>query len=501
MTDPASSDPGPAQAEKDAASALAGAPSHSTSPSPVHAGRLNRLLTSRKSLVVLYLVFLAAYLAASGTRLRRHSAYNHFVYLAQGWLEGHLDLNRQPPNENDWARVEVFNLRDGRVVKGQYGRAGGPADRFYPLAGKSFTVPEEDIASRHWVRYVSFPPLPAAVMLPFVALTGLQFNDVLFTVLWAALNPVLLFGLLESLRRRGHSTRSPTENLWMTVAFGAGSVYWYSSVIGQVWYTAHVVGVTCSVAYAWAAIDAARPAWAGLFLGLGFATRTPMVFMFPLFVFEAVRTSGGWARLRADRLPSRDLLKKLARFALPAGAVIGVLLLHNFLRFQQWGEFGHKYLNIVWQDRIQRFGLFNYHFLSRNLSAALVLLPRILPSAPYVKISVHGMSLLVTSPFLIYLLRPAHRHALAPALWLTVLATALPSLLYQNSGYVQFGYRFSLDYMVLFVVLLAVGARPLSRVWKSLIVVAMVVNLFGALTFDRSAQFTYDDSFFPHGNN
>lgn len=465
------------------------------------ASRLDRFLAQRKALVAIYLAFLAAYLAASGSRLARHTPYNHFSYLAQGWLEGHLDLNRQPPNENDWARVEEIQTRDGRVLRGVYGRAGGPSDRFYPLSGKSFTLTEDQIASRRWIRYVSFPPFPAVVMLPFVAATGLSFNDVVFTVVWAAANPMLLFLLLESLRKRGHSTRTPTQNLWLTIAFGVGSVLFYSSVIGQVWYTAHVVGVTCAIVYAWAAVDAARPALAGLALGLGFATRTPMLFMVPLFLLEAVRATGGWARLRGEKRPSRELVGKLVRFALPAAAIVAVLLLHNYLRFQQWGEFGHKYLNIVWQDRIQRFGLFNYHFLSRNLSAALTLLPRILPTEPYVKVSVHGMSLLVTSPFLVYLLRPAQRHALAPALWLTVLFTALPSLLYQNSGYVQFGYRFSLDYMVFFVMLLALGGRRITVVWKALIAIAIAVNLFGALTFDRAPRFTYDDTFFPHGNN
>ena len=37
--------------------------------------------------------------------------------------------------------------------------------------------------------------------------------------------------------------------------------------------------------------------------------------------------------------------------------------------------------------------------------------------------------------------------------------TALPSLLYQNSGYIQFGYRFSLDYFVFLVLLIAIGGR------------------------------------------
>lgn len=461
---------------------------------------LDSFLSSRRALVVLYLAFLAAYLAGSGGRLRHHSPYNHFVYLADGWLHGRLDLRVPPPNENDWARVEVLTLRDGRTLKGMWGKTGA-VDRFHPLSGRSLTISDQEIVSRSAIRYVSFPPFPAVVMLPFVAVFGLSLNDVVFTVLWSAANPVLLFLLLGNLRKRGLSTRTPTDDLWLTIAFGVGSVYYYSSVLGQVWYTAHVIGVTMALGYVWSSLEARRPALAGVFLALGFATRTPMAFMFPLFVLEAVRVTGGWERLRAELRPSRELLRLLVRFALPAGALVALLLVHNYLRFERWFEFGHKYLVIVWQDRIQRFGLFNYHFLSRNLATALVLLPRILIAYPFVKISVHGMSMFVTSPWLGYLFRPLERSRIAPALWLTVLATAIPSLLYQNSGYVQFGYRFSLDYVVCLMLLLAVGGRRLGGVFRVLVVVAVVINAFGAVVFDRYPQFTYDDTFFPHGLN
>jgi hypothetical protein len=49
--------------------------------------------------------------------------------------------------------------------------------------------------------------------------------------------------------------------------------------------------------------------------------------------------------------------------------------------------------------------------------------------------------------------------------------------------------------------LLAVGNRRLSWLFKALLIAAAAVNLFGAITFDRYMQFTYDDSFFPNGNN
>src|SRR4029077_18183127 len=52
-----------------------------------------------------------------------------------------------------------------------------------------------------------------------------------------------------------------------------------------------------------------------------------------------------------------------------------------------------------------------------------------------------GMSLLVTSPNLAYTVLPQEKSPLTKALWFTILATALPDLLYQNSGYVQWGFR------------------------------------------------------------
>jgi hypothetical protein len=462
--------------------------------------RIARLLSGWRGFIIVYLVFSCAYLGASGGRLRQHSMYNHYVYLAEGWLHGRLALEGQPPNENDWAKVDVFKLKDGRELRGTYGsRTGGPTDRFYPLRGPSVTVPEAEIVSRSSIRYVSFPPFPAVLMAPLVAIWGLRFNDVLFTALWAGLNPALLLLLLADLRRRGLSRRSVTDDLWLTALLGVGSVYYYCAVLGQVWFTALVVAVTLSIGYVWASLGAERPALAGLCVGLGFATRPPWLVM-PLFLWEAVRVSGGWTALRT-REGWRALMPRLTRFAIPV-AVIGALLAwHNQARFGNSFEFGHRFLNVQWQERIGRFGLFNYHFLSRNLAAALVLLPRIMARAPFVKISQHGMSLLVTSPNLAYTVMPQDRNELTCPLWLTIAAVAIPSLLYQNSGYIQFGYRFSLDYMIYFVVLLAIGNRRFTPRFKGLVVVAFAINLFLAITFDRYMEFSYDDSFFPNGNN
>ena len=81
-------------------------------------------------------------------------------------------------------------------------------------------------------------------------------------------------------------------------------------------------------------------------------------------------------------------------------------------------------------------------------------------------------------------------------LWLSILPIFVVHALYQNDGWVQFGYRFSLDYTVFLVLLLALGGRKLGWTARTLILVGIAVNLFGAITFGRMPQFAYD-GFFP----
>jgi hypothetical protein len=449
--------------------------------------------------LLIYVAALAAYLGAAGGRLTRHSNDNHYVYLADSLLHGRLDMRQKPPHENDWARVEELTLNDGRKVRGATLRVGGP-NRFRTTKGQVLVLPPGDVATRNHRYYVSFPPLPAVLMMPFVAIFGLAMNDVLFNVLLAALAPALLFMLLRRLREEQLSARTETDDLWLTALFGLGTVFYYASVIGQVWYSAHVVAVLCTIGYAWCALGARAPVWAGVFLGLAFLCRAlPATLMFPLFVWEAVRISrredaGAAGFLRATDW--RRVLLLLVRFGTPVVVLGLVAAAFNYARFDSFTEFGHTYLNVRWTGRIQRWGLFNYHFLSRNLAAFLVLTPRIMARAPYVQVSWHGMSLFLTTPIFIYLLWPKIRDRLHWPLWLSVLPIFITHALYQNDGWVQFGYRFSLDYTVFLVLLLAVGGRKLGWTARTLILVGIAINLFGAITFQRMPQ-CYYDGFFP----
>lgn len=410
---------------------------------PAHAGwpaRAAGALRARRLELLLLLGGLAILAAFSGPRLLRQSHAPHFVYQADAWLHGQLHLRVPPPDLNDWARV---------------------GDRWY----------------------VSFPPGPALLMLPGVALFGFQFVDVPFTVLFAGANVLLLFLVLEKLRRAGDSPRTRGEDAALALLFAFGTVAFSCSIRGEVWFTAEVLGVTATALYLLAAHRAEHPALAGLAWSFAAVTRAPLVFTAVYFLAEVVADGGalGAARVAASwRDPRR--WRRVLRFAAGAAPLLAFAAWANWARFGSPADFGHAHF---WQNRvnadIQRHGLFSLHYLEKQLHAAFTRLPHL--EGGRLRYDPEGMSLFLTTPLFALLLWPRARPRLHALLWLTVAVTALPGFLYQNTGYVQFGYRFSLDYTPYLFLLLAMGARPMNGWFWALGLAGVAVNTWGALAF------------------
>jgi hypothetical protein len=158
----------------------------------------------------------------------------------------------------------------------------------------------------------------------------------------------------------------------------------------------------------------------------------------------------------------------------------------NWVRFGSFTEFGHSHLhaNRV-NSQIQQYGLFHYAFLERNLHAAFTRLPVIKFHPLEIGFDGDGMSLLVTTPLLLLLLWPEQRPRLHRSLWLTTALVAVPGFFYQNSGWFQFGFRFSLDYTPYLIVLLSLGRRQFTRAFWALALAGVGVNAWGAAFFNR----------------
>jgi hypothetical protein len=410
--------------------------------------------------VVLFLVSFAVLASFSSQRFLRQSAAPHFIYQAQSWLEGRLDVDPEVlPNLEDWACV--------RMVGGEKVRCEGrplPSDRWY----------------------VSFPSFPAVVMLPFVALHGYQFNDTSFGVIVGALAVALFYALLRFLAKEGESARNRNENIALSLILAFGTVFFYCAIRGEVWFSAEVMGVALTCLYVRNAVQAHRPVLAGLFFSMATLTRTPLLFAGLFFVLEALCPGPDrLGQLRAFATSWKPAARKLGLFALGAAPLAFLAAAYNVYRFGKLGEFGHAFLynNRVNAD-IDRYGLFDVAYLSRNLQAAFLKLPQVSLKPLQLAYDPHGLTLLLTLPLLVFLFFPKTRPRLHWPLWLTVAVCALPGLFYQNTGYMQFGFRFSLDYTPYLLLLFAIGAWSLrNRFVLAAVVLGVLVNFWGAVAF------------------
>ncbi len=408
--------------------------------------------TRRRRLLLaagVYLLATVVYFAfAARATLTSHTPWNHFALLAEAWLEGRLDLGGAPPA---YAGFNDFAHFDGK-----------------------------------W--FIVFPPFPAVLLLPLVLLGGsaVEVQDGQFFIWLAGIGPAVLYLAIEKLRRSGRSELSTSGAVLLALLFAFGTVYFFSAEQGTVWYAAHVVGVGLGALYVLFALDAERPVLSGVMLGLGFLTRSPLLFAAPLFLLEAVRVS-------ARPFDVGGLLQRCGWFFVPIAGAIGFALWHNHARFGDPFDFGYQHLTVVWKARMLKWGLFDFHYLGRNLGVLLTSLPWVAPESATVPFQVngHGLALWVTSPFYLWLLWPRRTASPHLALWLTVAAVAIPTLLYQNTGWVQFGYRFSNDYAVFLFALLACGRYRLGTLFWVAAGWSLLVNGFGAATFGREEYRDY----------
>ncbi|HVH43418.1 MAG TPA: hypothetical protein VM925_13785 [Labilithrix sp.] len=451
---------------------------------------------SRRVLIglAIYAACLVVFALMAGDRLTGHTPYNHYALLADAWLHGRHHLLGSPPS---YTGMNDFALFDSK-----------------------------------W--FISFPPFPAVLMLPLVWLSGSpeNFRDGQFIVWLAGIGPAVLFLVLEKLRRTGRSERSEVDNVRLALLFAFGSVYFFSAVQGTVWFAAHVVGVGLAALFVLFALDAERPALAGAMLGCMFLTRTTTTLVGVFFAFELVRIAYVRRGL-AEGEPSRSLpaegtfldraaatvsgldralfVKQLVRFSVPVLVAFAFASWMNNARFGNpapWA-FGHEYLQVGWKTRIDRWGLFGFHFLPRNLAVMLGSLPwKPVPTEPKVPlellgmtfrvphymISGHGLALWWTTPIYLWLVRPKKVDFLWGAAALAALGPCAMNLLYQNSGWFQFGYRFSNDYAVFLFVLLAISTPRFSRAFWLAAAWAVLWNTFGAASFERPKY----DAFYSH---
>jgi hypothetical protein len=426
--------------------------------------------------------------------------YNHFVWQAEAFLHGTAVI--------DWP-VQASATSPGNAY----------FQDVYPmrvLTGDP-TTPGA---------LLPFPPLPAIVLMPFVAIWGLATDHRAVSVLLGAIDVGIAWWALGRLRV------SRRVRLATTIFFAFGTVFWYAAQLGTTWFFAHVVAVTFALLAIGLALGGdpgadeestpptglahsiggalraplstidRRQLAAGLLFGLACTARLTVVFAAPFFVF--VGSGGSWVR----RAVSAGI-----GTAIPVAA----LLAYNVATT---GHVFHPGYDYQYQIEANGYPSLDYHpdwaiedirYLPQNLAIFLAEPPMLLPDStpssvapapvctdpdaarglfdktcPLATPRDVGMSILLTSPAYLFLI-PAlrgRRSRLVVGATLAVGAIAFVNLLHFSQGWVQFGYRFSNDFVPFALPLVAIGMARRNGVGLlgiALVGLSVAVNLWGVI--------------------
>ena len=325
--------------------------------------------------------------------------------------------------------------------------------------------------------YLYWPPLPAILLMPFVALFGVQVSDVGFTVAIAALNVSLVALTLRHATRRGVIDLTAEQRGWLVVFLALGTVHVTLASFGQVWFTSQIVafgGVTAAYLAALSLEGRRAFVWTGMALAAALLTRNHLILagVWPFVYLVMRQRSVGWRRV------SRNVLIG----GLPIVAAIGLLGLYNWLRFGNPLDNGiayHQMADLFVAD-YQQYGYFSWRYIPMNLFYQYLAYP-----LPYNSSTFMGGGLFWLSPLFVAagvgLVRGQPRWSIG-SLVLTIGLVATPILLLMGTGWAQFGPRYTLDFTFPLLLLTAIGLRrwPL-RIVRLLVLISILQYAIGLM--------------------
>lgn len=437
--------------------------------------------------------------------------YNHFVWQADAFIHGRIGI-AYPVSEGPYINSYFQDIMPLPSAPGQ------PSYGLLP-----------------------FPPLPAVLLMPFVAVFGMATDAQLFGAVLGAINVGLAWRLTTRL------TESRSAAFLATLFFAFGTVHWYAAIISTTWFLAHVVAVTFLMLGVTLALDAERReklrrvlrpvaadeglqaarnplaetfeqkslfvAWgrrlfgqidgmqfmAGFVFGLAALSRLTIIFGAPFFLF----VGGGGSYFRRALSAGIGATLAVSMIALYNFLSTGHLFnpVYEFLFQQQFHGQGYAPSEEFYGQR--EWGPENPLYIPLNAVIMFLWPPDLMPAmdacattgrtllgaCPVAVPSKFGMSIFLTSPaFLLipFVAAVAWRQRVVMGALLAVVAIGLVNLGHFSQGWVQFGYRFSLDFAPFSLVLVTIGIAWLARsrrgfAWVAvpLVALSVLVNAWG----------------------
>lgn len=335
----------------------------------------------------------------------------------------------------------------------------------------------------HW--FVPIPPMPAILMLPFVAIWGVTaFNPIIFSLALAATTSVVMYLTLKQLSDLQWITIPHGGIFWLVAFFSFGTVYGWLSITGRVYHISQTCTVLFSALSFWFALKKMPPWLVGLALAAAVMSRPNVMLLWPALAAIAIQQNKENGSVMIDW---KDVFLWSVKSLIPVLSGVAFLLYYNYLRFGDFLDFGYVTINgSEWTlSRVREYGMFNPQFIPFNFHWMFFGIPDIEECKFYLTRGL-GISMFLASPALLYLLRRFKFSWWMIGCWISILLSTLLLLMYHNNGSNQYSYRYWMDFVVPVMLLLAYTAgRRTSPPLKVLIAISILINYYGIISWYR----------------
>lgn len=318
--------------------------------------------------------------------------------------------------------------------------------------------------------YVVYPPAPAILLIPFVFVFGDNFpQQILAHLVGAGI-------ILSTIKLALQVKKANRLAVWSGILAGFGSIVWYMSSAGSVWYLGQTVAALFLLLAINEALGKKRPILIGTLLSIAFFSRLNTIVTLIFYAYL----------LRKEVKKVKYVLLLIFPIAM-SSVLFG---LYNYVRFGNPFENGYFLLPEILNETGAPWfvkGVMSPYYIFDNVKAALWSFPKLLDHLPFIQPSWSGLAIWITTPAFIYALGGSKPKKLIRITKATIILSFLVIAMHGGTGFAQFGYRFAVDFYPLLIFLTIRNIAKTNIHWHHwlLLGLSILVNAWGVIWINK----------------
>ena len=345
-----------------------------------------------------------------------YNPYNSYLLQALSWIEGRLDLGQN----YEYLELAIYNNK----------------------------------------YYVSFPPFPSYILLPFALIFKERTPEG-----WIAF-VIMLLGAIYALRIAWELIEPGWKAVFWTTFLFIGTNILYITLDAAVWFIAQSFATTLSLMALYYALKG-KGGLSFFFWGCSVGCRPLQVLYFPIVFYLLYK----YLKKKNPNHSLLSMIKQKFYWAIPVCIIAFSYMILNYARFDNPVEFGHNYLPEFMREEN---GQFHISYLANNLKS-LILLPTWTDYDTLSFPRFNGFCIFLVSPlyvsYLVYYLRKIVRRQKIDGMFLfglpcLIILHIVALCLHRTMGGAHFGHRYindTLPYLYFGVLLFAGTYIPTQK--------------------------------------